>query len=984
MNAEVIDVLQRASSQDPNVLKPAEQMLKEWETQRGFYTVLYNVFSNHSIEINVRWMAVLCFKNGVERYWRKNAPNGIAEDEKAFLRQHLIANFNEPVNQLATHIAVVIGKIARLDCPREWDTLIPTLLNGLQSQNAIEKHRALLTLYHVIKTLASKRLLADKKFFEQLTSNMFNLILDLWNSYTESFLILMSNVTSGTEAEDALTMALLLLRILRKFITNGFCNISKREDAMLFLRIIFTRARACLECRKNLICRGIQIEALEKFILNLMKVEYGAIGNHSKCCVELIPVSLEFVVFYCFTEEGKSFTFEKFIIQCLNLMKTILIHPDYRRPSPAITEISGADHVSLRATELKRNFFTPEVLKDICSKLVTHYFLLTPDDLEMWNTDPENYAVEDSRESWKYNLRACTQSVFLSIFPQSCEVMSSVLIELMQRYYQPVDPNDYHAILMKDAIYLAVGLAALDLYDEIDFNQWFSTTLKHELELKNNNYRIVKRRVCWLIGKWTRVKLSEKLKPELYKMMIRALSPEEDLVVRLEASNTLKQALDDFQFHIDEFMPFLETTFSLLFLLLREVSECDTKMQVLYVLSFIIERVGNGIRPHVGPLSAYLPSLWEISEKHNMMRCAIISTLVHYVKALNSESVIIEPMIVNMVSLSCDLKQDAHVYLMEDGLQLWLAFLENAPAPTPGIMSLIYNMPELLDSGLDQVNFRPAICIIQAYVLLNPQEILGDLGIRIIASLKSVMSDLRSQDLVLVIELFILILKVSPDVGVQLIKPALGRFLKTVYLDQEHEVFIVIRMILVVLSRLLLDNRGVFAELISDLMKEIGEEQTEETVMNRILEVWLLHVSDFTQSDNMKIMALALCSLLSIDSPPIIYRHFPTIISVVVEVLNDILKLDDMDSYLDSLLLVNRTPEEHEQSDEDDGEYKTNLQLRLKRLDFQDPVHTVCLKSFLENQLITLRRSISNNQFDEIIASLQPEIEQQLREYISF
>lgn len=41
MNAAVIDVLQRAGSQDPSVLKPAEQMLREWETQSGFYTALY-------------------------------------------------------------------------------------------------------------------------------------------------------------------------------------------------------------------------------------------------------------------------------------------------------------------------------------------------------------------------------------------------------------------------------------------------------------------------------------------------------------------------------------------------------------------------------------------------------------------------------------------------------------------------------------------------------------------------------------------------------------------------------------------------------------------------------------------------------------------------------------------------------------------------------------------------------------------------------
>lgn len=30
------------------------------------------IFSNQSIDINVRWMAILCFKQGVEKYWRKN------------------------------------------------------------------------------------------------------------------------------------------------------------------------------------------------------------------------------------------------------------------------------------------------------------------------------------------------------------------------------------------------------------------------------------------------------------------------------------------------------------------------------------------------------------------------------------------------------------------------------------------------------------------------------------------------------------------------------------------------------------------------------------------------------------------------------------------------------------------------------------------------------------------------------------------------
>lgn len=40
-HAVVLDVLQRASSQNPDVFKPAEAKLREWETQPGFYTVLF-------------------------------------------------------------------------------------------------------------------------------------------------------------------------------------------------------------------------------------------------------------------------------------------------------------------------------------------------------------------------------------------------------------------------------------------------------------------------------------------------------------------------------------------------------------------------------------------------------------------------------------------------------------------------------------------------------------------------------------------------------------------------------------------------------------------------------------------------------------------------------------------------------------------------------------------------------------------------------
>ena len=64
--------------------------------------------------------------------------------------------------------------------------------------------------------------------------------------------------------------------------------------------------------------------------------------------------------------------------------------------------------------------------------------------------------------------------------------------------------------------------------------------------------------------------------------------------------------------------------------------ECDTKLNVLNVLSYFIERVGVSIRPVCSALLHYLPILWEESSKHDMLRCAILTTLVFIVQgALN-------------------------------------------------------------------------------------------------------------------------------------------------------------------------------------------------------------------------------------------------------------------------------------------------------------------------------------------------------------
>ncbi|CAM5144995.1 unnamed protein product, partial [Natator depressus] len=94
----------------------------------------------------------------------------------------------------------------------------------------------------------------------------------------------------------------------------------------------------------------------------------------------------------------------------------------------------------------------------------------------------------------------------------------------------PTNVEDTNALLIKDAVYNAVGLAAYELFDSVDFDQWFKNQLLAELQVSHNRYKPIRRRVIWLIGQWISVKFKSDLRPMLYEA-IRNLLQDQDLVI---------------------------------------------------------------------------------------------------------------------------------------------------------------------------------------------------------------------------------------------------------------------------------------------------------------------------------------------------------------------------------------------------------------------------------------------------------------------
>ncbi|KAF4070333.1 hypothetical protein AMELA_G00284210 [Ameiurus melas] len=963
----VLQVLSQASSQDSALLKPAEEQLRHWENQSGFYSILQSIFNNHVLDVNVRWLAVLYFKNGIDRYWRRGAPNAISEEEKASLRAGLITNFNEPVHQIATQIAVLIAKVARLDCPRQWPELVPVLLEAIKHPDELHQHRALLTLTHVIKTLASKRLSADRALFQHLASSIYSFACSLWNHHTDTFLQKIQTGDSHT-ALNALEHTLLSLKVLRKLTVNGFVEPHQNGEVMGFLGVLFDRLRQFLECCGRVGAADACREKLEKIVVLCTKVFLDFLETHPHSFIPLIQRSLEFSVSFVFTEQGDGLVFERFIVQCMNLIKMIIKNEAYR---PA-KNVEDSKAESLEAHRIKSAFFTHATLTEICKRLVSKYFLLTQEELTMWEEDPESFAVEETGgDSWKYSLRPCTEVLFLDLFHNYSQILTPVLLDMVHTLRGLSNVDDSVQMLMKDSVYNAVGLAAYELFDSVDFDQWFKNQLLMELQFNHCRYKVIRRRVMWLVGQWISVKFKSELRPLLYEIILSLLQ-DPDLVVRYRGGDNTEAQYPLHLQRTDQFLPYVESIFALLFQLLQQVTECDSKMQILHVISCVIERVGMQIRPYIGCLVQYLPLLWKQSEEHNMLRCAILTTLIHLVKGLGAESRNLYPFLLPVIQLSTDVSQPPHVYLLEDGLELWLVTLENSPALTPELLRIFQNMSALLEMSTE--NVRTCFQIINSYIYLSVTDFLQSYGEALCRSFCEFLKDITAEGQVQVLKVVEIALKVSPVLASHMFQPLLPAVFRGVIEGERYPV--VMSTYLGIIGRILLQNSSFFSSLLTQMAMEFNQEP--EQLLGNLMEMWVDRMDNITQPERRKLSSLALLSLLPSDNT-VVQEKFCGIVNICVESLHDVMTEDpDTGTFKDCMLVSGGD----EPTFSDDEEPPTEQDKRRKRLALEDPVHTVSLQQGVYEKLKLQQGMMGDQGFQSLMETVDTEIIHQLQEFL--
>lgn len=231
----------------------------------------------------------------------------------------------------------------------------------------------------------------------------------------------------------------------------------------------------------------------------------------------------------------------------------------------------------------------------------------------------------------------------------------------------------------------------------------------------------------------------------------------------------------------------------------------------------------------------------------------------------------------------------------------------------------------------------------QAYILLSPEMFLQKYGKEMIRVCQYLIKDIRTEGIILICKLFITMIKAQPEYSVELLHPVIGDVLRSLLSDNDY--LSVKQTYLQVAVRYFLANQHAFSRC---LLEEIQVENS----LKKFLTIWFETMPGVTSMDDKKLLALGMCSLLTVPNDLII-EHFNVIICDVFETLCDIMKSvgDDSEEF-DSLILTDTSElESNGMYEIEDYEYKTPHYDRFRVVCLRDPVHVIVLKEYLQSQV---------------------------------
>ncbi|CAK7562935.1 MAG: hypothetical protein SEPTF4163_000791 [Sporothrix epigloea] len=773
---DLCKALQAGNSSDHNQRQAASQQLEEWQSHHNFFSSLQSVFLDRSLPYQVRFLAVILLKNGIDKYWRSAArlKGGLQPDEKALIRTRLFqGTVGEPDAVLALHNALATAKIVRVDYPQDWPTALPdlaVLLRSLKDTDPAGLHGALLLLLRAIKELSTARLRRSQTALQHISEEFCFLLAEIYDANSAVWIAYLSENNGSVQNMDQNTYQTMVisfsaLKVLRHLTISGFefphrcASVCKfwSVTQMHFMQLTgFFKMSEARAPGGNKETNGDKnsLDLVAKHLLKIAKIHLDMSEVHPASFAAL-PASVDMVGAYWnlvddFAVEyvqssglrqttsgagsngdSKSTKYEGPLLEQLALKGLLLLKSciqiitqplqtfKYRSTEAQKERTDGVQRI-------KMQLFTDDFVLKMINTIITKLFHFRQSDLEAWEEDPESWESQESElgAAWEWQVRPCAEKVFLSLLIHNKQLVVPPLLSYFQQAMS-VDAD----LLTKEAVYTAMCNASVAMGQAFDYNTFLHSTLIHDVQVRGPLAKILRRRVAILLGTWTFYELPEeslKLVYSIYAHLLSKSDPANDEVVRLTAARQLKSTVDDFQFRAAIFEPHAASVFSSMIELLQEVESDETKLAVLATMRTFIERMETIAGNFSDGVVNALPGIWESAPPDTfMIKQAVLTIMSTLIMALGAASQKYHGPILPLIADAMNPASPVHQFLFEEAIELWHSIMnQSSPPLAPELVELSPLALHVLDYDSQQV--QSALDIAGSYIILAPESILSD------------------------------------------------------------------------------------------------------------------------------------------------------------------------------------------------------------------------------------------------------------------
>lgn len=742
----VVNSLVLAASSNPQQVQTGTKQLQNWERIPTYHAFLQDVFLDQSAPNEVRYLSIIQLKNGIDKYWRRTAANAIVPEEKQKIKTRALdAGIIEPSRPLALQNALMIAKIMRYEFPQDWPDAMTAILNSLRNgqagTNPFQLPRTLLILLQVIKELSTARIQRTRTQLASITPEIFQVVGKVYMDQVTQWI---ASLQHGGLDEPALLeiteQSLISLKILRRLMISGFEHPGRDQEVQQFWELTNEHLFKFLAFvdQPGQLPESVHT-MVEKHVLQLSKL-HVEMAKNKPASFALFSNSISLVnAYWAFVvklspnyvnlgsdpdADGQSLP-EKIALRALLLIRAC--SKMAFNPAQTFKYQTAEDKAERKESvdKIKSQLFTQEFVVNVMELIVTNLFRLRNIDFQEWEEDPESWEKREvDADAWEYSIHSCSEKLFLDLVTHFKDWLIGPLLNVFQSFATIENKN----VMLKESLYSAIGLAAASLEQHLDINAFLQNTMIPEVQIQEQEYRLLRRRIALVLGQWVPIKFAHMKMDSVYQIFQHLLNkddPLNDLVVRITAGRQLCNVLDTFDFNIETFLPFSQPILASLMALLQEVESAETKMALLESVRVIVVKLEQHVSMLSDNILSPLPQEWEKSGEEHLLKQAILTLLTSLIHSMNQESVRYHPLILPLIQSSIDTGSETYLYLMDEALELWAAVMMQAPSPaSPEVLSLFPSLFPILADGTESV--PKALEILESYILLSPQTILGD------------------------------------------------------------------------------------------------------------------------------------------------------------------------------------------------------------------------------------------------------------------